>query len=250
MSTPELIILAVAALLTATLSGIIGMGGGMTLLGVMTLLLPPPLVVPLHGVVQLGSNTTRTIIFFPHVRWSVFLTYAPFLVVGVGCAMLVYTGTKMTWFQPVIGAFLLSFLAWRRWRPSALGRPPLWSYAPLGVFTGFLTLFVGATGPFLAPFFLRDDFTKEEIIATKAVCQTVAHILKIPAFLAVGFAYTDHSAELGVLLAMVIIGTMTGKRLLSRLPRELFVRLFVTVLGTLAVVLIARWIWQMAAGAP
>ena len=86
MDLTELIVLAVAAYLTATLSGIIGMGGGMTLLGIMTLLLPAPLVVPLHGVVQLGSNTTRTAIFLRHVRWSVFLTYAPFLLVGMGAA--------------------------------------------------------------------------------------------------------------------------------------------------------------------
>ncbi|MDP6945148.1 MAG: sulfite exporter TauE/SafE family protein [Myxococcota bacterium] len=249
MTTVELGVLVLAAYLTSTLSGIIGMGGGMTLLGVMTLLIPAPLVVPLHGIVQLGSNTTRTLIFLRHVRWSVFATYVPFLLIGVAASAAVYTGTKLTWFRPVIGLFLLSFIAWRRWKPR-LERPPLWSYAPLGLFTGFLTLFVGATGPFLAPFFLRDDFTKEEIIATKAVCQTVAHIAKIPAFVALGFAYGDHAVELGVLLVMVIAGTMTGKRLLGRLPREAFVRLFVTVLGVLALVLIGRWAWELFAIAP
>ena len=50
---------------------------------------------------------------------------------------------------------------------------------------------------------------------------------------------------LGLPLAMVILGTMTGKRLLTRLPREAFVRLFVTVLGILTVVLIGRWLVEV-----
>jgi uncharacterized membrane protein YfcA len=246
MSPFELVLLAIAAFMTSTLSGIIGMGGGMTLLGIMTLLLPAPLVVPIHGIVQLGSNTTRTLLFFKHVRWNIFAVYAPGLIVGLGAATTVYTGTKMAWFKPAIGIFLLGYLAWRRFKPAPV-RPPTWSYLPLGVFTGFLALFVGATGPFLAPFFLRDDFAKEEIIATKAICQTIAHILKIPAFLAIGFAYDAHVAEMGVLLLMVILGTMTGKRLLAKLPRTLFVTLFVWVLGTLALVLIGRWLWELLA---
>ena len=46
----------VAALVTSIISGILGMAGGITLLGVMVALIPAGLVVPLHGVVQLGSN--------------------------------------------------------------------------------------------------------------------------------------------------------------------------------------------------
>ena len=53
------IVLVVACFITATISGILGMAGGVTLLGVMTALLPAPTVVPLHGIVQLASNWTR-----------------------------------------------------------------------------------------------------------------------------------------------------------------------------------------------
>ena len=50
------LILVIASFATATVSAILGMAGGVTLLGVMTALLPAPIVVPLHGVVQLASN--------------------------------------------------------------------------------------------------------------------------------------------------------------------------------------------------
>ena len=60
----ESITLIVAAFLTSILSAIIGMGGGITLLGVMAIILPEGyLVVAYHGMVQLVSNVTRTTVF-------------------------------------------------------------------------------------------------------------------------------------------------------------------------------------------
>jgi len=229
--------LVVAAYLTATLSGILGMAGGITLLGIMTALLPAAVVVPLHGVVQLVSNFTRTLVFVRHVNWRIVAIYSPPMIAGVMAAAWLWSGSRLVWFRPVIGAFILGFLLWRRWSPR-LRNPPLWIYAPLGLVVGFLTIFVGATGPFIAPFFLRDDFDKEEVIATKAVAQAWAHLLKIPAFLSLGFDFRPHAPLLGGLVVAVILGTLTGKRLLGRLPRRTFTRLFEVVLAGIGVYLL------------
>jgi hypothetical protein len=109
----------------------------------------------------------------------------------------------------------------------------------LGLAAGLLAIFVGAIGPFLAPFFLRDDFENEEVIATAAVCQTWLHLLKIPAFLALSFDYAPYAPVLGGLIAAVIAGTYFGKHLLSRIPKDRFVLWFQIVLAILAVYLIA-----------
>jgi len=238
MSTFIASMLALAAFATSAFSAIVGMGGGVTLLGVMAILLPASLVVPIHGIVQLCSNLTRTIVFIPHVRWRFFFAYVPGLVVGVALATLAWQGIKLTWFKPFIGIFLLLFLI-SRGRLGSLRAPPLWIYTPLGLTAGFLSLFVGATGPFIAPFFLREDFDKEEVVATKAMCQSLTHLLKIPAFVALGFDYLEHAPILTLLVAMVIIGTVSGKQVLQRLDERSFERLFVVVLSLLAINLIA-----------
>ena len=123
--------LAVAALLTSIVSGILGMGGGITLLGVMTILLPAAQVVPLHGVVQLFSNSTRTVVFVRHVAWRLVLPYLPMLVVGTYLATLVWKDDALGWFKPGIGVFILAFLLWRRRKPT-LRNLPVWFYAPWG----------------------------------------------------------------------------------------------------------------------
>ena len=235
--TLTIVILVVACFVTATISGILGMAGGVTLLGVMTALLPAPVVVPLHGIVQLASNWTRTWAFRKHVRWPIFFAFMLPAVLGVAIAANIWADLELTWFKAWIGAFILAFLVWRKYKPK-LRHPPLWSYAVLGFAAGLLAIFVGATGPFLAPFFLRDDFDNEEVIATKAVCQTWLHLLKIPAFLALSFDYSPYLGVLAALVAAVIGGTYFGKHLLSRISKERFVFWFQLVLAALAVYLI------------
>ncbi|KPK53434.1 MAG: hypothetical protein AMJ63_06365 [Myxococcales bacterium SG8_38_1] len=232
------IVLLIACFATATVSAILGMAGGVTLLGVMTALLPAPVVVPLHGIVQLASNWTRTWAFRKHVRWPIFFAFMVPAVLGVAIAASIWADLRLTWFRAWIGAFILFFLVWRRYKPK-LRNPPVWSYAALGLAAGLLAIFVGATGPFLAPFFLRDDFDNEEVIATKAVCQTWLHLLKIPAFLALSFDYSPYAMVLAALVAAVIGGTYFGKHLLSMISKERFVFWFQFVLALLAVYLIA-----------
>ena len=214
-----MISLIVAAFVTATISGFLGMGGGIILLGVMSILLVPSVVVPIHGVVQLSSNTTRTVLFLKHVRWSVFLIYVGPATLGCIGASLVWSGDKLDWFKPMIGAFIIAYLVYRRYKPT-VRNVPIWVYAPLGLCTGFLAIFVGATGPFLAPFMLRDDFTKENIIATKSVCQFLVHLTKIPVFLSLGFDYEAHWVTLSLLVLAVIGGTFLGKGFLEKSVRH------------------------------
>lgn len=230
--------LTLAALLTAIISGIVGMAGGVTLLGIMSALLPPAQVVPLHGVAQLASNFTRTLVFLRHVVWRIFLVYALPMAAGVYSATLIWSGDKLGWFKPGIGVFILAFLIWRRYNIKLRNIPNPW-YAVVGLIAGFATVFIGATGPLIAPFFLRDDCDNEEIIATKAICQSWGHALKIPAFLSLGFDFTPHWSLLLFLIAAVIIGTIIGKKLLTRLSKNFFVILYQTVLAILALYLIA-----------
>ncbi len=237
--------LILAALLGATISGIVGMAGGITLLGIMSALLPPAQVVPLHGVIQLISNSTRTVVFLKQVRWRVFLSYIGPLTLGVWLGTEIWSG-RLDWFKPLIGLFIIFFLLSRRYL-KRLRNLPLWSFVPLGGVVGVLSLYVGATGPLIAPFFLRDDMENEQVIATKAACQTWGHLLKIPAFLSLGFNYRPHIALLLGMSAAVIVGTLLGKNILRRFSKEVFTIAYQIVLALIAVYLIVAGIIKYGA---
>ena len=85
------------------------------------------------------------------------------------------------------------------------------------------TVFIGATGPLIAPFFLKGKLTKEKIIANKAVCQAISHMGKIPLFII--FFKFNYLTELGVLIPLTIavfIGTNFGKYILNFIPEKVF----------------------------
>ena len=89
----------------------------------------------------------------------------------------------------------------------------------MGGLSGLVTVFIGAAGPLIAPFFINKDITKENIIATKAACQAVGHLGKMPIFIFLfGMNYFSEWSILLPLVVAVYIGTKLGKRMLGKLP--------------------------------
>ena len=239
-----LILLVVAAFVTAMISAVVGMGGGMGIMAVMTMLLSAPAVVPLHGAVQLVSNLSRSYVYLTHIHWKMYLWFVSLVGVGVYLGAQFWLGSEMIWFRPVIGGYILAFVAWRRFRVDPI-RVPLWAFAAVGLVAGVLSVLVGAVGPFIAPFFLRDDLSQQEVVATKAACQLTLHILKIPAFLSLGFDYTAHWELLAFLAAAVVVGTLCGRWLIDKLSHKTFLVAFEVVLSLIAL----RLLWEGVASA-
>ena len=114
-----------------------------------------------------------------------------------------------------------------------------------------LGVVVGATGPLLAPFFLRGGFERTELIATKAVCQVFNHLLKIVAFSGLyplppgvpvppPFAFGEHLGLIVPMAVATIFGTATGSWLLERMGERLFVVVYKVVLTAMAAQLLAE----------
>ena len=84
--------LIVAAFLTSMLSAIIGMGGGITLLGVMAIIMPEGyLVVAYHGIIQLVSNVTRLTVYRQHIDTKIVKKYFLGIIPGlIFAALIIY----------------------------------------------------------------------------------------------------------------------------------------------------------------
>ncbi len=226
---------------TSILSAIVGMAGGITLLAVMLLFFDPLVAIPLHGVVQLVSNSSRAFIQREHLRWELIGRYAvlilPMGFVGIGIAQNLPPEAT----RALIGLFVLA----ATWRPNLLlfgSHPeksdPRMRFFALGGFVGLLNTTIGATGPLLAPFFLNLGLSRFEIIGTKAGCQILGHLSKLIIFGVVGFVYTDFGLLLVALSASVIVGTWVGSRILHQVTEGWFIILYKGVLTLIAIHLI------------
>ncbi len=234
----SLLILALAALATSIISGIIGMGGGLLLLATMLSFLPHAETIPAHGAVQLVSNGTRLLVFLRHVDVKTIVRFAAGALPGsiIGGLLLVWLRkdnleTTEPYFKIAIGLYVLitTFrpIGKRPASDASSAAPRISTFTLLGGLAGVLGLTIGAIGPLIAPAFLHAGFVKERMIATKAVCQMTIHILKVPIFLASGLVdYAKLGQLIVVMSLMVIPGTLIGKKILTRVDERAFVTLF------------------------
>jgi len=230
-----------ASIATGALSAVVGMAGGITLLALMLLFMDPFVAIPVHGVVQLVSNLSRTVAQRQHVRWGLLACF------GAPLLPMAFAGIALTRLLPrpaaeiAIGAFVLV----ATWRPGWLrfggaGRAGGASRRMLaaGSVVGFFSTSIGATGPIAAPFFLRLGLDRRALIGTQAASQTLQHLAKILVFGAVGFAFRDFALPLAALSATAIAGTWLGTLLLERVSEADFRALYMAVLTVVALRLV------------
>jgi uncharacterized membrane protein YfcA len=244
LTPAALALLCAASVATGALSAVLGMAGGITLLALMLLWMDPMVAIPIHGVVQLVSNGSRTLAQREHVHWSFLACFgAPLLpaaFAGLALSRAVPRGAT----EIAIGAFVL-IATWRPgWlrfgadRRGRLGGDPRRRMLAAGGVVGFFSTTVGATGPLAAPFFLRLGLDRRGLIGTQAACQMLQHLAKIAVFGAVGFAFRDWLLPLLALSTTAVAGTWLGTRLLDRVSEDDFRALYMGVLTVLALRLI------------
>lgn len=229
--------LVIAAFVTAGVSAAFGLGGGVAMLAVMLAVLPPAIVLPIHGIVQAGSNAGRAVTLRGDIRRPVLGWFSVGTVIGIVAASLVLVALPTTTLQWILGLFIL----WSVWGPKPKGRRiPDAGFLAVGAGASFCTMFVGATGPMVAAFWDVKRMGRLAVVATHAACMVVQHAAKVAAFGVLGFAFTEWLALVVAMLAAGQAGTMVGARILKAMPERVFALSFRILLTLLAL----RLLWS------
>jgi len=221
----SLLLLFISAIISSTISGVIGMGGGVLLLSLMTFFFPYQVIIPLHGVAQLASNGMRSFYLKEHIIWSCFKPFIMGVPLGVAISYGLLSKVKSPhYFYLILAIFIIYVIFKPKKLPEIKLKSKGWFF--LGIASGIQGPLLGATGPLIAPFFRRSDISKEKIVATKSALQIVTHLIKIPLFLSLSFNYAQYSLSLLILIFGVFLGTSLGVRYLKMISEQLFVLLF------------------------
>jgi uncharacterized membrane protein YfcA len=225
----------IASLITVAM----GIGGGALLLALMATLVPPAALIPVHGVVQLGSNGGRAAMLFRRISWAAVIPgflIGSLLGAGLGGAVVVELPPSVV--QIGVGCFVI-------W--SVFARPPRWlSGWPwlTGGVSSFLTMFFGATGLFVANYTKSLGLPRHDHVATHAALMTVQHGLKVVIFGLLGFAFGPWAMVILALIAAGLAGTLMGRTVLNRISDHGFKR----ALDVVLVLISLRLIWQGVTG--
>ena len=241
LSAAWAVTLTAAAFITAAISAAFGIGGGVAMLAVMLAVLPPAIVLPIHGIVQAGANAGRVLTLRRNIQTSMLTWFSVGTVLGVVAASLVLVALPTATLQIILGLFIL----WTVWGPR-LGTRAISdrAFVVVGAGASFCTMFVGATGPMVAAFWDVKRMGKLGVVATHSACMVVQHATKVAAFGILGFAFARWMLLIVVMLVAGQIGTQVGAKILKALPERAFEIGFKLMLTGLAL----RLLWSALRG--
>lgn len=232
-----LVALVAGSFASSLITAAFGIGGGGLLLAIMASLVPTAALIPVHGVVQFGSNAGRMLMLLRHVFWPALPAFAAGTALGTVAGGLVVVELPGAVVQIGVGAFVI-------W--TVLARPPRWlRELPFvsGLISSFLTMFFGATGLFVASFTKSLALGRHAHVATHATLMTLQHGLKVVVFGFLGFGFGAWWGVIALMLLAGALGTWTGRHVLNRIDD----RRFLLALNALLLLISARLIWQGAA---
>ena len=99
-------------------------------------------------------------------------------------------------------------------------------------------MFVGGTGPLVAPFVKSTTNDRKVIVATQGAYMSIQHGLKILVFGILGFNFGPYIILIISIVLFGILGTWFGKYLLNLMPERLFIIGFNSIITVLAIKLI------------
>jgi uncharacterized membrane protein YfcA len=232
----------VMSFLTAALSGVFGMAGGLLLKGALALVLPVSATFVVHGLLQLVANGWRAILHRKFVIWRIVGVYA--LGAFVAAGIMAYVALEPTKATLYLLMGLVPGLVWlpEGWVKVDASRPPQAFICGLSV-TG-MNLTAGVAGPLLDVFFVRTALTRHQIVATKAATQVFSHLMKIIVYgaplLAAGGKGVPPLWVFAFAVPLSMLGTAAGGVVLNRLSDVNFKRYLRAILTVIGAVYLAQ----------
>jgi uncharacterized membrane protein YfcA len=229
--------LLISGWLAATVSGAAGFGGALLLLPVLTFAVGAKAAVPMLTVAQLLGNLSRAAFGWREIRWR------PALIFSAGAVPASLIGSRLFAVLPaafilrLMGVFLFMVVLIRH---TTLGKRRVseWLLAPAGAGVGFLSALAGTAGPLGAAVFLSLGLPAHAYIASEAVTAVLMHLTKSLTYSRYA-ALTPEDCFRGLALGgSLVVGSWTGRHVVSRLPERTFSLLVDTLLIASAVSLI------------
>jgi uncharacterized membrane protein YfcA len=225
MSVLVIAFLGASALLTGFVSGVFGMAGGMVLMGALLVVLPVPVAMVLHGVTLMSANGWRSMVWRRYADYWVVFRFTVGLAAAYGVFFFVSYVPDRAVVLICLGALPFLVLAVPpRFFPQADSRL---GAELCGLINGILQFLAGVSGPVLDAFFIHSKADRRVVVATKAFCQTGAHLAKLAYFLPAGGMVDGARLPLwvyGLSVVLAIAGTSLSRHVLEKLSDRQFQR--------------------------
>ena len=175
-----LIIFSAISFVTSFITSVASVGGGMIMLASLAQYFSPSSLIPIHALIQLSNNVSRTYLFRKDIVFSIF---KPILigsifgsVIGIALFSVIPEGIILL----LIGLFIILMVFFKH---SLRIFTNLLPNALCGIFSASIGMLVGANGPIVSAFLAAKNLQPKELIGTHGAIMVAQHLFKIIAFI-------------------------------------------------------------------
>lgn len=224
------------------MTALFGIGGGLVLVAVLSFLLPAKDLIPIHGLVQLASNSSRALFSYKSIKRAMVLPFLLGSALGTAAFGTILPAISLPMLLVVIAIYIL-LSQWVPWiQRTLLARLPLfWG----GFFCTGLGLLVGANGPLVASVIGKRVDNKNELVATAAVFILIGHVYKVAWFGAKGFDFVHYGWVVVLLVCSVIVGSFVGTRVRHHVSEQAHQAWLKGILTLLAIAMLINGLWGL-----
>jgi hypothetical protein len=207
--------------------------------------MPLPVAMMLHGITQLASNGWRALMWRREVDWRVFRGY----LYGTIVTTIFFVLVKLVVSKPIalIAMGLTPFITLALPEKLHLNVERRGHATACGIICSTLSLTAGVSGPILDLFFVRSKMGRHAVIATKAMTQSLSHIMKIAYFGALVSVEgaSIHPALGAMMVLLAFTGTSLSKHVIARMNDESFRFWTRRTVMTLGFFYLASGVWTL-----
>ncbi|MEA2902616.1 MAG: uncharacterized protein QOI12_3 [Alphaproteobacteria bacterium] len=241
MSPLTLALIGATIIFSSFVSGVFGMAGGLILLGVLLIYFDVAPAMILFSIIQIFANGWRAYQWRQYVLWPIFHWYVLGAAISFGFMWLIafVPDKAMVYLALGLMPFVVDIL------PLSM-RPNIeWRGVPFltGMLTTVVQVLAGVGGIFLDLFFQKSTLNRKTTNATKAVVQSLSHIVRGVYFVSLSGAADVPLAWCVPAILLAIAGTSLAPFVLERMTDHGFRQWTRRIIIAISLIYLLRGAW-------
>jgi uncharacterized membrane protein YfcA len=234
ISNMTAMLMIVVSLVTSFISAAAGIGGGLMMLAFLSALLPPMYLVPIHGIIQFGSNFFRATLSYKEISKGAIIPFVLGCLIGSTTGGFIFTNLPTNFLKFGIAFFIL-------W--SVFGSVPTIKSKllfPIGFLVSLISMLFGASGFIMVAVVKSMKLPPVNHVATHGAMMTFQHLIKCIVFGIFGFSFASYAPLVVAMIVSGFFGTLIGKQFLIKKGQYYFK----TVLNIFLIFAAIRLVWS------
>ncbi|WP_153799514.1 sulfite exporter TauE/SafE family protein [Foetidibacter luteolus] len=196
----------------------------------------------LTGILHIFSTSAQVLLFRKSINWKLTLLIGIPSVVMVMCGAYLNNKISLKYAELAMGIFLIAFAVSFLFNKNLKLQPSAFNAVTGGAVAGFLAGLIGTGGAIRGATLAAFDLPKNAFVATSAGIDFAVDLSRTVIYLANGYLRKEYFWFIPVLMVLAYAGAWTGKKILNKMPQEIFKKVVLSLILSVGILMVYGFI--------